>query len=150
MTETETLAVPHGDLDPETAAEAKEQTLPIGTVDAILKAAPADAEEEVVNVPEWDCAVKVRTLNAEAAAEIKGAAATGVMNGSGMDVAGMERIQFRCGVVEPQFTDQQVRQLQKASATGWKRVINAIDALSGGDEKELLEKLQEQFRSQGD
>ena len=45
--------------------------LPIGTVEEILKRAPSDLIEDVLEVPEWACSVKVKSFTAAQSAEVK-------------------------------------------------------------------------------
>lgn len=131
-------------LDAAAAAAAKESTLPIGSVEAILEraqAGPPDAKSEVIEVPEWDCSIRVGTYTAEASAKIKGASITFGDGGKQMsiDVVGMERLQFVHGVVSPQFTESQATQLQKApgGAAAWARVISKIDEMNGSALEEV-------------
>lgn len=113
---------------------AKAAQLPIGTVEAILAKAPADLTEEVVQVPEWGCSVRIRSQTAGAAARVKQAGMVldeSSEQGFRIDVAVMERHQFFEGVIEPRFTLEQAEELQETSGPGFQRVIQALDRLSG-------------------
>src|SRR4051794_17286613 len=107
-------------------AEKKNGRLPIGTVDQILERAPTDLEEDTVEVPEWNCSVKIRTLTAAERAQIR---QIGIVGGDD-SWAEMEVRQFMLGVIEPRFDELQVRKLYAESGNGFSRVINAHDALS--------------------
>jgi hypothetical protein len=116
------------------------------TVEEILERAPLDAIEKVVDVPEWGGQVTIRTLTAQAFANVKSASLR--PNGRGVpqtDIAAMEQLQFYHGVVDPKFTMDQVKGLQITSSTGYKTIIDALDELQGGTEKEQLRKATDMF-----
>jgi hypothetical protein len=118
--------------------------LPIGTVKAILEKAPADIQEKTIDVPEWECSVKIRSFTA---AQSSGIRQRGLaFQGEETKVAWgeMEIMQFQQGVVEPRFDEDQVRQLHLTSGRGFSRVIEALDELSNID-KEALAKAREEF-----
>lgn len=119
--------------------------LPIGTVEGILKKAPEDIVEETIDIPEWECSVKLKSFTAGESAAIKEASLS--LEGEKTDVAWgeMEIQQFKMAVVEPSFTEEQVRQLHLTSGRGFKRIIDWSDAQSNIN-KEELRKMREDFR----
>jgi hypothetical protein len=120
-------------------------SMPIGTVDAILTAG-YDLIEQTLEVPEWGCSIKIRTPTANDSARIKRAGAQMVGKRVEVDFAAMERKQFELCVAEPKFNEQQVLQLATRSGPGFRRVIDALDELGGGDDKEALRKAQREFQ----
>jgi hypothetical protein len=133
------------ELTPGEAAKATQTgQLPIGSVEAILKKAPEDIVEKVIDVPEWECSVKIRSFTAAQASAIKQRGFG--FKGEETQVAWgeMEIMQFQQGVVEPRFDELQVKQLHLSSGRGFQRVIDALDELSAID-KEALAKAKEEF-----
>lgn len=142
MSEYEATEEVADELTPHTNGEAP---LPIGTVAEILERAPSDIVEETLEIPEWDCSVKVRSFTAAQNARVK---QKSVILGKGdPDVAWaeMEVAQFLAGVIEPAFDELQVRELHSSSGRGFQRVIDWLDEKSGND-KEELRKAQREFR----
>ncbi len=133
------------ELSPGEAAKATQKgQLPIGSVEAILKKAPEDLKEELIDVPEWDCSVKIKSFTAAMSASIK-QRGFGFKGEETLVAWGeMEIMQFQHGVIEPNFTEDQVRQLHLSSGRGFARVIEALDELSNLD-KEALAKAKEEF-----
>jgi hypothetical protein len=123
--------------------------LPIGTVEGILKAAPADLIEEVLAIPEWGCSVKVKSFTGMQSAAVKEKSLA--LKGENTEVAWaeMEISQFQMGVVEPFFTEDQVRELYATSGRGFQRVINWLDE-KGNVDKEALAKARDEFRTNSD
>ena len=119
--------------------------LPIGSVEDILKKAPQDIVEEILDIPEWECSVKLKSFTAAETAAIKEASLA--LKGEETEVAWgeMEVQQFKLAVVEPAFTEEQVRQLHLTSGRGFKRVIDWSDDQSNIN-KEELRKMREDFR----
>lgn len=117
----------------------------IGTVDQILEAAPSDLVEEVLFIPEWDCAVRVRSFTAAKAARIRQMGLGFKGDETTVAWAEMEMAQFAEGVIEPAFTADQVRTLHKTSGRGFGRVIAWLDENSNMD-KEELRKAREEFQ----
>lgn len=118
--------------------------LPIGTVEQILEAAPKDLVEDILEVPEWGCSVRVRSFTAAEAAAIKE---------EGFEFKGTETIiawgemevqQFMRGVIEPEFSEEKVRELHLTSGTGFTRVTNWLEEQSNID-REKLAKLRDEF-----
>jgi len=136
-----------------TAGEARKAVqageLPIGTVEQILKRAPSDIVEEVVPIPEWECSVKLRSFTASASARIKSRGFG--YRGENFQVAWgeMEVAQFMEGVKDPEFTENQVRELHSTSGRGFQRVIDWLDKQSGVD-KEELRKAREEFQDESE
>lgn len=136
-----------GDSGPSAGEALKAQQtgqLPRGTVEEILRKAPSDLIEKVIDVPEWECSVKLRTFTAAQSAMIKQRGFG--FEGEKVEVAWaeMEILQFKLGVLEPDFTEDQVRELHLSSGRGFARVIEALDDLSKID-KEALAKAREEF-----
>lgn len=128
---------------PETASH-----LPLGTVDGIL-AAPSDIKTDTIDIPEWGCSLEIRSFTAAQQARVKQESI--VLSGQNPDMrwAEMEKVQFLLGVTKPRFKKEQVNVLHNQSGPGFKRVIDALDALSGID-KEKLREAQESFRTGGE
>lgn len=129
----------------ETRKQTQEGSLPIGTVKQILDAAPRDLVEEVVPVPEWGLSVKVRSATAAQSATIKQRGFAFKGEEQKVSWAEMEVIQFQMGVVEPRFSETEVRKLHATSGRGFQRVINWLDENSG-IKKEELSKAQDEFQ----
>lgn len=124
----------------------KPQKPQVASAEELLAAAPKDLHEETLTIPEWDdLAVRVRSLTSAKSAKVKQASID--LSGKNPDVvwAEMEVTQFLEGVVEPELTRDQVRQLHRSSGPGFQRVIQWIDEHSGID-KEELRKAQQEFR----
>jgi hypothetical protein len=139
------MGAPSEELSPgEALKRTQTGTLPIGTVEDILKEAPNDLVTEVLDVPEWKCSVKVRTFTAAQSAMIKQRGFG--FKGEEVQVAWaeMEIMQFQQGVLEPHFTEEQVRELHLSSGRGFARVIEKMDELSKID-KEALAKARDEF-----
>jgi len=128
----------------EALKKTQDGTLPIGSVEEILKKAPEDLVEEVLDVPEWGCSVKVRSFTAAQAAAVKQRGFGFKGDETLVAWAEMEIMQFKQGVVEPAFTEDQVRELHLSSGRGFARVIEKLDELSKID-KEALAKAREEF-----
>lgn len=107
------------------------------TTDKILNA-PSDLAEDMVEVPEWGGWLRIRSLTAAEQAKVKQASID--LSGRTMTLifAEMEKRQFEYGVVEPKFTGQDVNVLFHRSGPSWRRVITALDKISGttDDERE--------------
>lgn len=121
--------------------------LPIGSVADILEAAKHDVTEETIDIPEWGMSVRIKSLTAADDARMKSASAVPGQNGSAprVDIGAMERVQFQTGVVEPKFRMEDVNVLQHRSGSGFKRVIRALDRISGGSEADQIAKAEETF-----
>lgn len=118
------------------------------TADQAVENAPADlVEKDVEDV--FGGKVRIRSLSAHQAAAVKQASIN--LQGRNPDVvwAQMELKQFRYGVINPQFSEDQVRSLHIASGPSFAKVIAAIDALSGID-KEELRTAQQEFPERGE
>lgn len=119
----------------------------IGTVEQILNA-PSDLVHEIVDVPEFGCAVKIRSLTAAQSAKVRQAGIVGVGDKARLDFAALEKAQFLHGVAEPKFRPEDVNVLHHRSGPGFQRVIKAVDRISGTDPKSLKETL-ESFQAGG-
>lgn len=122
-----------------------EDDLPLGTVDQILEKAPSDIVEDTLNIPEWDCSVKVRSFTAGQSAIIRQAGVSFHGDSTNVAWANMEIEQFLLGVVAPQFTREQVAKLHLRSGRGFNRVIQWLDEHSNID-KEALNKAKAEFQ----
>jgi hypothetical protein len=123
--------------------------LPIGTVEQILEAAPNDIIEETLPIPEWGVAVKVRSLTGIQAAAVREASVEGVGESARLTWDRMEITQFQMTVIEPAFTEEQVRELYSKSGRGFQRVIKWADE-KGEIDKEALKKARDEFRAESD
>lgn len=106
------------------------------TKDAWLQG-PGDLREaDVEDVPVAGQSVRVRALSARYSAEVQ-AQLKVVQDGrdqvAKIDVASMELLQFVHGVIDPQFTDAEARQVQQHWGPAFRKVIAKIDELSGID-----------------
>jgi|SRR6185437_6640324 len=124
-------------------------SLPIGTVADILKAAPKDIIEEVVDIPEWGYAMKLKSFTAAASARIRSRGFAFREGETDIAWAEMEITQFMEGVKEPAWSEEEVRELHLTSGAGFARVIAWLDEKSGID-KEALKKSREEFQQQGE
>lgn len=109
---------------------------------------PGDlAEADVEDVPTPGETVRVRALSAAYSAEVQGQLRMVTEGGSQVariDVAAMERLQFLHGVIDPEFTLEEVTQIQRMFGRAFKKVIAKIDELSGID-KEAIENTEQRF-----
>ena len=131
----------------EAVKQTQDGSLPIGTVQQILEAAPKDLVEELLEVPEWGFSVRLRSSTAaqQAAINEEGFQFTG--EETKVDWSGMEIKQFQQGVVEPKFDEAQVKQLYLSSGPGFKRVVNRLAELNNMD-KEAIERARASFSGQ--
>lgn len=139
---------------PKPVGEALKETqsgkLPIGTVQDILERAPSDVVEEVLEIPEWGCSVKVRSFTAGQSARIKQIGFTPQADGrTTVNWAAMEQTQFQEGVIEPKFSERDVKILHTKSGRGFQRVIDWLDEHSKMD-KEELKKVSDEFPGQNE
>lgn len=119
--------------------------LPIGTVQQILEAAPNDIVEEVVDIPEWNVSVRLRSFTAAQSSRIKTVGFAFEGDNTNIAWADMEKAQFMEGVKEPKFSEEEATQLHITSGRGFARVIAWLDDKSNIDKKALKE-AQEEFR----
>lgn len=118
--------------------------LPIGTVEQILEAAPKDIVKDVLAVPEWGFSVRVQSFTAAQSAAVKQRGFGFKGEETTVAWAEMEIMQFQLGVIEPKFSEDQVRQLHLSSGPGFARVIEKLDEL-GKIDKEALRTAREEF-----
>lgn len=123
---------------------ADEAMMPIGSVEGILKAAPKDITTETIEVPEWECSVKVKSFTAAQSARIRQRGIGFKGESTQVAWAEMEKQQFIEGVVEPKFDKKQVEALHRTSGRGFNRIIKWLDDHSQMD-KEALAKAKEEF-----
>lgn len=119
--------------------------LPIGTVEQILEEAPKDLKEEILEVPEWNCSVRVRSFTAAEAAAIKEAGFEFKGTETVINWGEMEIQQFLRGVIEPKFPEDKVRELHLSSGTGFTRVTGWLEEQSNID-REKLAKARDEFQ----
>jgi hypothetical protein len=117
------------------------------SVDEALERAPADIKEEDLEV--WGGKIRVRGLTAAESARVKQVSIH--MTGRAPEIvwAAMEMLQFEYGVVRPKFSADKVRSLHLSSGSGFKRVIDKIDELSGTTAEER-KKAAEAFQRPGE
>ena len=121
----------------ELAVPAPSEAQAIVTVAQILNA-PSDLVEQTIEVPEWGGHIRIRSLTAAEQAKVRQASIELGADSPRVIFAEMEKRQFEYGVVEPKFTKEDVNVLFHKSSTSWRRVINALDALTG-TRKDLAE-----------
>ena len=119
--------------------------LPIGTVKDILDRAPTDLVEEVIEIPEWGCSVRVKSFTAAQSARIKNLGFVPQADGrTVINWAKMEQVQFQEGVIEPKFSEKEVKVLHTKSGRGFQRVIDWLDEKSKMN-KEEMKKVSDEF-----
>lgn len=109
------------------------------------------AEADVEDVPVPGESVRVRALSARYSAEVQSQlkmVSEGRSQVAKIDVAAMEALQFAHGVIEPQFTLDEARQIQEKFGPAFRKVVAKIDELSGID-KEALEQAEQHFPGGG-
>lgn len=119
------------------------------SADDILAAAPKDIKEQDVEDVFGGLIIRVRGLTAAQAAQVKQESFN--MRGRTPEVgwAQMERLQFQLGVIEPQFTPEQVLMLHRISGPSFNKVIEVLDEISGIG-KESLREAQKEFQDRGE
>lgn len=132
-----------------TGDESENGKLPVGTADQILDAAPSDLVTETLEIPEWKCSVRVRSLTAAQSARVKQAGLRFKGDETAVAWAEMEIMQFQEGVLDPSFRKDQVRRLYGSSGKGFQRVIGWLDEHSGLN-KEELRQARDEFPGPGD
>lgn len=101
------------------------ENLPIGNLADIL--AIDDTQESVVNIPEWNCSVRVKSLTKSRQIALrKQSTIRGVV-----DENRLEGLLFIYGVVEPQFSPEHVDRLFEKSSGAVDRILQEILTLSG-------------------
>lgn len=118
--------------------------LPIGTVEQIMEAAPNDIVEETIEIPEWGCSVRVRSLTAAQESQVKQHGLTFKGDSTKVWFAEMELRQFQAAVVEPKFRLDDAKKLQHTSGRGWGRIIAWVDKQSSLS-KEEMRKMRDEF-----
>lgn len=109
------------------------------------------AEADVEDVPVKGQKVRVRALPARYSADMQGQLkieTVGREQVARIDVAEMEILQFLHGVIEPKFSEEDVRVIFERYGSAVRRVIEKIDGLSGID-KEAIEKTEQRFPAGG-
>lgn len=109
------------------------------TADAILNA--IDLEEKIVEVPEWNGAVKIKGFTKAVQQKLRRQA---TVNGE-LDTDRFEMLMFIHGVSEPQFSEDQYEALRNKSAAPIDRVLREVMGLAGLTE-EVQKQVQKSFR----
>lgn len=132
----------------------------VGTVEQIIRAAPADIVEEVVPIPEWKTedgttiiAVKLRSFTSAQSARIRKRQYSQKGDQVEINWAAWELAQFEEGVIEPKFDANQTRALHEVSGKGFQRIISWLDEKSGikkNEERDTQEAFQEEQGSHQD
>lgn len=118
--------------------------LPIGTAQQILEKAPSDIVEEILEIPEWGYSVRVRSFTAAMAARIKSNGFQPQADGSTIvNWAAMEQTQLKQGIVEPKFSEDEIKKLYNKSGQGVQRIIEWLDEHSKMDKDEMKQKERE-------
>jgi hypothetical protein len=109
---------------------------------------PGDLKEaDVEDVPVPGESVRVRGLSARYSAEVQGQLKL-VQEGreqiAKIDVPAMELLQFQHGCIDPQFNEDEAKQIQTRFGPAFRKVIEKIDELSGID-KEAIESTEQRF-----
>lgn len=126
------------DPNPDTfGAKADEDKLPIGTKEEIQDVAGRDIKEEILEIPEWGYSVRVRAFTAAKQATVRQIGFQQSDGGVIINWSMMEIAQFQMGVVEPSFSEKEVRNLHSKSGPGFQRIIKWLDDNSGLDKKAM-------------
>jgi len=109
---------------------------------------PGDLREaDVEDVPVAGQSVRVRALSAKYAADMQGQIkieTRGREQIAKVDAAAMELVQFVHGVIDPEFTVAEAKQIQEKFGPAFKKVIAKIDELSEID-KDAIEETKARF-----
>lgn len=121
--------------------------------DAWLRPGAGDlrTKEVVVDFPNPGDTVLVRALPARFSARVSSQfeiVQEGNQQVSRIAVDKMETLQFAHGVVEPEFTEEEARQIAENFGPVFRKVIAVIDELSGVD-KEAVKAAEERFPNSG-
>lgn len=112
-----------------------------------------DLIEKEVDVPELKGTVKIRALPAaysnQASSEALELKTQGSEQVATINTDKLEVLQFAHGVIEPEFSEDEAKQISEKYGPAFKRVINAIDEISGVDKEELA-KTQARFQKGSD
>ncbi len=113
---------------------------------------PGDLREaDVDDVPIVGESVRVRGLSARYSAEVQGQmklVTEGREQIAKIDVQAMELLQFQYGCIDPEFNEDEARQIQTRFGPAFRKVVQKIDELSGID-KEAIEKAATRFPAGG-
>lgn len=121
------------------------------TKDAWLSGQGDLREEEVEDVPVKGQSVLVRALPAIVSARVQSQMrleTEGREQVARMDVAEMEVLQFAHGVVDPEFSEAEAREIAEKYGPAFRKVVAKIDELSGID-KEAIENTELRFPDRG-
>jgi len=113
----------------------------------------SDLIEKEVEVPELKGTVKIRSLPAaysnQASSEALELKSQGAEQVATVNTAKLEVLQFQHGVIEPEFSKEDAEKIAEQYGRAFKRVVNAIDEISGID-KEALASAEARFPASGD
>ena len=113
---------------------------------------PGDLQEaEVEDVPVAGESVRVRSLPAKYSAQVQSQLKIeqqGREQVAKIDVAAMELLQFLHGVIDPEFTEEEVALIQERHGAVFRKVIAKIDEISGID-KEAIVQTEQRFPVSG-
>lgn len=115
-------------------SESEKKDLPVGDVAGIL--ALDDAKEAWVEVPEWNCKVKVKSLSKAEQIYARRGAADGK---GGIDESRLEGLLLVSGIVEPKFTKDHIAQLFEKNATALDRILGEIMGVSGMTQETVVQ-----------
>lgn len=110
-------------------AENEKVELPVGNVADIL--ALDDSKEEWVDVPEWTCRLKVKSLTKAQQIYARRGASDGK---GGIDESKLEGLLLVAGIVEPKFEKDHIAALFQKNATPLDRILGAIMGVSSMDQ----------------
>lgn len=107
-----------------------------------------DLEEKDIDIPELGGSVRIRALPAtysnDASSKALELKTVGRDQIATVNTTKLEILQFQHGVIEPQFSLAEVETISSRYGRAFKRVVSAIDELSGVD-KEALEQASARF-----
>jgi hypothetical protein len=119
----------------------------------LLEGAKSDIQQDVVTDVFGGKKVQVRSLTAAENARVNQGSITigGGRRGRNTEFnwAASEMAKFRYGVLKPQLTADQVRQLHMTSGPSFQKVLKRVDELSGTRDEDI-EADEEQFRGSGE
>lgn len=113
-------------------------------------AGPGDLKEaEVDDVPSPGKSVKVRGLPAAYSLDAVTDATETRVDGRGNTTVAVNRsrleiLQFTHGVIDPEFTEEEARQIAEKFGPAWRKVVDKIDELSALD-KEAIDEANRRF-----
>lgn len=116
--------------------DTEKKPLALGTIESIL--AVPDIGEDLYEVPEWGCSIKIRGLSKGQQHAIRMEASRGQKGGQ-PDPSKSEMLMFLEGVVEPKFGREHYHALLQKSSGVLDRILNEIAKRSGLSEDAIEE-----------